>query len=222
MPPWAQHFITLGLGTELLYSFVIIVCSLMIYFGTKELYELSSHKGIKYFRQSFLFFALAYFFRSFIRFMLIFLGINLRSFRTMGIWILFLFMYASTMAILYLLYSVKWKKWRKHKNIIYLFHGLALIISLVSIFVGAVKILLAIQIILFLFVALTSYPIHNKSKKKHSLYAIYLLLFGFWILNVIDILVPTFLQTFQIVLYLSSIGIFLLILYKVIKKTGLN
>ena len=42
-----------GMTTEILYSFVIIFCSLMIYFGTKELYELSGHKGIKYFRYSF-------------------------------------------------------------------------------------------------------------------------------------------------------------------------
>ena len=48
-----------ALGTELIYSFVIIICSLMVYFGTKELYELSSYKGIKYFRQAFLFFAIS-------------------------------------------------------------------------------------------------------------------------------------------------------------------
>jgi len=42
-----------GISGEIIYSFVIIVCSLMIYFGTKELYKLTSHKGIKYFRLSF-------------------------------------------------------------------------------------------------------------------------------------------------------------------------
>ena len=34
-------FMGIGFGTEIMYSFVIIICSLMIYFGTKELYELS-------------------------------------------------------------------------------------------------------------------------------------------------------------------------------------
>ena len=63
-------FTSIGFGTEIIYSFIIISCSLMIYFGTKELYKLSSHEGIKYFRQSFLFFALAYFFRSFIKIIL--------------------------------------------------------------------------------------------------------------------------------------------------------
>ena len=32
-----------SIGTELIYSFVIILCSLMVYFGTKELYDLTSH-----------------------------------------------------------------------------------------------------------------------------------------------------------------------------------
>jgi hypothetical protein len=222
MPPWMNSLATVGFGMELLYSFVIIVCSLIIYFGTRELYKLSSHKGIKYFRQAFLFFALAYFFRSFIKFILIVLEVNLRNFRTLGIWVLGLFMYASTIAILYLLYSIKWKPWEKHKSVIYLFHILALIVSLVSIFAGAVGILLTVQVVLFIFVALASYPIHKKSKKKHSMYAIYLLLFGFWILNVIDIVIPNFLQTFQIFIYLASIGVFLLILYKVVKKVGSN
>lgn len=60
-----------GFSAEIIYSFVIIVCSLMIYFGTREIYRLSQHKGIKYFRTAFLFFAFAYFSRSFIKFLMI-------------------------------------------------------------------------------------------------------------------------------------------------------
>src|SRR3989339_145081 len=71
-----SQFASCGFMLEILYSFVIIVCSLMIYFGTKELYELSSHKGIKYFRLSFLFFAIAYFFRSFIKFIVMYFNIE--------------------------------------------------------------------------------------------------------------------------------------------------
>ena len=67
MEQFIGEFISLGMGAELIYSFVIILCSLLIYFETKELYELSSHKGIKYFRRSFLFFGIAYFVRYFIK-----------------------------------------------------------------------------------------------------------------------------------------------------------
>lgn len=205
---------------EMIYSFIIIVCSLMVYFGTKELYKLSDYKGLKYFRQAFLFFAVAFFFRSFARFLLIFLGMNLRSFNNFGVWVLFAFMYASTMAIFYLAYSVMWKKWN-HEDKIFVLHIIAIIISIISISIGIAEVLLGVQILLFIFVVIASYFSRKKSdKKKHSLYWIYILLFAFWILNIIDLLIPDFLQTFQLIIYFFSTGIFLLILYKVLRRVS--
>jgi len=131
------NLIGLGLGTELFYSFIIIVCSLIIYFGTKELYKLSSHKGIKYFRQAFLFFAIAYFFRGFIKFIVIYFDINgilelsPITFGITGLTTQFLFVYFSSMAIFYLLYSVI-QKWNNNPHKIYLFHVLALILACFS------------------------------------------------------------------------------------------
>ena len=212
-----------GISGEIIYSFVIIVCSLMIYFGTKELYKLTSHKGIKYFRLSFLFFALAYFFRSFIKIILLYFEIDeLRTILPIfGEITFFIFMYFSSIAIFYLLYSVMCKKW-KSKLIIYLFHLIALTIAtMVSLFRNQ-AIYFLISILLFIFILFTVYTSYKQSKKKKSLnlYFIYLLLFIFWILNIIDVLIPTFLKTSQLFIYLTSLGVFSLILYKVIKKTG--
>lgn len=234
MPPFApqffRNFISPGFGTEIIYSFVIIVCSLMIYFGTKELYELSSHKGIKYFRQAFLFFAIAYFFRSFIKFILLYfnapqiLGIHHRasgfifSQLTLGI-----FMYFSAMAIFYLLYSVMWKKWDDDSKKIYLFHVFAFIIALISIIFGNSFVYLGINFLLLIFVVFTFFISKKQSKNKkskHNLHIIYTLLFSFWILNIIDILIPSFFQTFQLFIYLVSLGIFFVMVYKVLKRTG--
>jgi hypothetical protein len=225
MPPFIEKIATIGLGTELLYSFVIIVCSLMIYFGTKELYELSSYKGIKYFRQSFLFFAIAYFFRSFIKFILLYF--NLREIHEFspiffGNLTLFVFMYFSSLAIFYLLYSVMWKKWNSPKKV-YLFHLLALVISSVIIISNNSLVYLGLNILLFVIVLIIVGISRKNVKKKtkgHNLYAIYLLLLFFWILNIIDILIPEFFQTLQLFIYLISIFIFLMILYKVLKKSG--
>jgi len=226
MPPFIEKLATIGLGTELLYSFVIIICSLMIYFGTKELYELSSYKGIKYFRQAFLFFAIAYFFRSFIKFILLYFNIKgLHEFSPMifGNFTLFIFMYFSSLAIFYLLYSVMWKKWNGNPNKIYLFHLLALIISLSIVISRSSLIYLGVNVLLFIIV-LGAVCISRKNTKKkrkgHNLYIIYLLLSFFWILNVIDILIPEFFQTFQLFIYLTSVFIFLMMLYKVLKKVG--
>ena len=221
---------TLGFGTEIIYSFVIIVCSLMIYFGTKELYELSSHKGIKYFRQAFLFFAIAYFFRSFIKFILIYFNASqildihhqasgfIFSQLTLGI-----FMYFSAMAIFYLLYSVMWKKWNGNSKKIYLFHFLAFAIALISIMFGNSLVYFGINFLLLLFVIFTFFISRKQSKhkkSKHNLHVIYTLLFLFWILNIIDILIPSFFQTFQLFIYLASLGIFFVMVYKVLKRTG--
>ena len=126
------RLMNLGIGTEIIYSFVIIVCSLMIYFGTKELYRLSSHEGIKYFRLSFLLFAFAYFFRSFIKIILFYF--DKQEIRTIlplfGNLTLFIFVYFSVMAIFYLIYSVMHKRWTR-SYAIYLFHGIAIVISLI-------------------------------------------------------------------------------------------
>lgn len=219
-------FFTGEFGTEIIYSVIIIICSLMIYFGTKELYELSSHKGIHYFRWAFLFFAVAYFFRSIIKFLLLFFELRAVldiSPRAIGTLSMFVFMYFSAMAIFYLLYSVMWKKWNGKSKKIYLFHALALILSLASILFRGNSIYLGLNFFLFVFVAFIVYFAYKESKKRRkgpNLYVVYMLLFVFWILNIIDILIPMFFSMFKLVIYLASLGIFLLILYKVIKKTG--
>ncbi|PIN90125.1 hypothetical protein COU57_04485 [Candidatus Pacearchaeota archaeon CG10_big_fil_rev_8_21_14_0_10_32_14] len=214
------------LGMDMLYSFVIIVTSLMVYFGTKELYELSNHKGIKYFRLAFLSFAIAYFFRLLIKFLL--LSLNIRelmelSTQLIGVVSLWLFMYFSAMSIFYLLYSVMWKRWSGKDFILYIFHALAFVIGLIVTFTPSAKLYLLINLFLFLFViviVLFSYIDSKKKKKGINLYGIYLLLFAFWIINITDILIPSFLQTYQLLIYAISIGIFLAILYKVLRKCG--
>jgi hypothetical protein len=224
MPRFAAHWAQMAFGTEVLYSFIIIACSLIIYFSTKEMEELSSYKGIKYFRKAFLFFALAYFFRTLIKFILSFFSVPRildYSPKLLGPLSLFLFMYFSALAIFYLLYSVMWKKLDTNGKGIYFFHLLAIIIAIVSILSRNPLIYLGIQLFLFIFIfAIVLISYKTSRGKNNNIYKIYLLLFIFWILNILDILVPNFLQTFQMLLYIISCGVFLSILYKVVKKTG--
>jgi hypothetical protein len=215
--------------TEIIYSFVIILCSLMIYFATKELYELSSYKGIKYFRESFLFFAIAFFFRSFIKIFFILanppniIGFSSALFQAFG---MFIFIYFSSIAIFYLIYSMFWGKIKGNSGKIYLLHLFALIISIISILFNSARIYLLINLIIFIFIIIMIYWVYyytrKQKRKKSNLYTIYILLFIFWFLNVLDILIPKFLQMFQLIIYLISICIFLIILYKVLKKAGTN
>jgi len=215
-----------GFGSEIIYSFVIIVCSLMIYHATKEMYELSSYKGINYFRKSFLFFAIAYFFRSFIKLALSYFNVReIFDFSPIifGFLTLLIFMYASSMAIFYLAYSVMWKKWNHSKLKIYLFNILAVIIAFIGLFMRTPVAYLLLNMIILVFVSFIlsiAYKDFRNKKKGKNLFIIYMLLFIFWILNVIDILIPRFLEFYQMIIYLVSILLFMTILYKVLKKSG--
>jgi hypothetical protein len=220
-----------GLSTEIIYSFIIILCSLMIYFGTKELYELSSHDGLKYFRKSFLFFALAYLFRFFILFLMTYLNVgwifeidpqSLHFF--VGQLGVVTFIYFSSMAIFYLLYSVMHKKWEDSHTRIYFFHSIAILMSIVTITLRSPLFHLAINVILLLIVMFI-FHISNKTahkKRKNNLHVIYTLIMIFWTINVIDILIPNFFHAFQLIIQLASLSIFLTMLYKVLKNTGSN
>ncbi|NCN51932.1 hypothetical protein GW931_02885 [archaeon] len=213
-------------GMELIYSFVIIVCSLLVYFSTKKMYEVSKYPGIRYFRMSFLFFAITYFFKSFISFLFLVFDIHeIIEFSALffGVLTLFFFMYASTMAIFYLLYSVVWKNFKEKKFTIPLIHILVLIISAWSILVNEVRILLGFQVFIFLFIAVYNYLSLKKSKgtkKPGQLHAIYLFLFLFWMLNLADLLISGFDPILEILISMASIGLFLIILYKVVKNVG--
>jgi hypothetical protein len=218
MQPPMMEFMRAGMSTELIYSFVIILCGLMIYFGTRKLYALSSHRGIKYFREAFLFFSIAYFFRSFIKFIVGYFGIdNIWSYshRLLGHFTLVLFIYFSTLAILYLAYSVFYKK--TDKDLIFYIHGLALLIAIISALVMNPFIHLVIYLVLFIILAFSAYFAH---KKKSKMYFVYILLFIFWIINILDILIPNVFKGLQLFIYLISLGIFLLIVYKVLKRSG--
>jgi hypothetical protein len=215
-------------GTELMYSFVIIICSLMIYYSTKEMYELSSYKGLKYFRYAFLFFAIAYLFKSFIKFLLVDFGasriIDINPW-FIGTITLFVFMYFSSLAVFYLVYSLMWKKWNEKSGILGIFHILSIAIAFITITTSQIEILFGVNLFI-LAIAIFGLCItqkESKSKKKGSnLHVIYTLLFIFWILNIIEVLIPDFLQFYQLLVYLASLGVFLTILYKVLKKSGSN
>jgi hypothetical protein len=219
----------ISLGTELIYSFVIIACSLMIYFATKELYELSQNKGLKYLRLAFLYFALAYFFRSFIKFFTKYFDITRLIeidpriiYYNIGQITLLIFMYFSAMAILCLLYSVIHKKWNKFPKIIYVLHALAIIIAISTVVFKNPLIHLTINLILLVSIIFT-FQVSKKQKNKktkNNLHTIYTLMIAFWIINILDILIPSFFKTFQLLIYISSLSVFLAMLYKVLRKTG--
>jgi hypothetical protein len=212
-----------SVGVDAIYSFVIVFVSLLVYFGTKELYELSGHKGIKYFRLSFLFFAMAYVFRFLAQFLFLFLGFP-RTFQSswgiLSVLASMLFFYASTSAILYLWTSVHWKWFKEKKNGLFLLHFIAIVITLLGTITRSVPLLSLIQLVIIISLVFSAYEQDKSKKSSQQVYLLYAFLAIFWALNVLDILIPRFFYPGQLIIYLASISTFLLLLYRVIKRTG--
>lgn len=200
-------------GVELIYAIIIIAISLMIYFLTREVYKLSSHKGIKYFREAFLFFALAFFFRFVVN--TLFITRRVHHFfdlvpRIFGMIAGLFFMYASLIALFYLLYAIIWKHF---KNKTWVFHIIALTIAVLTVITRNLFLILMIQLVVLVVMVSLSLIKH----KKGHFHILYLLLFVFGMLNIIGILIPGFMITLQLTIYVASIILFFLILYKVMK-----
>lgn len=222
----ALQSINLGIGAEILYSFVIIFCSLMIYFGTKEIYELSSYKGLKYFRFAFLFFAVAYFFRLLIELSVTYSNVHGIMEVAPIVWryaALFIFMYFSSMSIFYLICGVLWKNLKKNSKVIYVFHAIAIAIAAVTIVFNNSVFYIGLNFLLFISAGISIYLASHNPKfrqKKNKFNGLYLLLLIFLVLNIVNILVPIFFETLKLFFYLISLSLFFVILYKVLKKSG--
>ena len=209
------------LAVETFYALSIVVLCLVIYWRTHELYALSSYKGIAYFRNSFLFFAIAYLFR----FLSISFSISLHHLRTQSPLVLigfFVFVYASTMALFCLIQSALWKKHQSDSLMINnTLHLTALLIALIAVFSRSPLLFLVTQGALLLFAAGVSVRLLRSTKKiRFSGFSLaYLLLFLFWILHLIILLLPTFLLALKVILYAISITLFLVIIYAVLRRT---
>jgi hypothetical protein len=210
---------------ELIYVLLVVTMSLIIYFKTKELYDLSRHKGIFHFRNIFLFFSLSYIFRLV---QLMFpLSKELFSFyfpfMLMPINLIFI-SYFSTMAILSLIMALIVKEMKgdgKRLNII--MHGVAIIASIIVFFTRSPLIMLSFQLAVFL-VSLIIISL-NFRKTKHEMLMTqnsmtYILLFIFWCINTVTMMRGLIARELHIPLNLLSAGVFFWVYSRVQKRLG--
>jgi len=194
------------LVVELSYTLIIVFLCFTIYYKTKEIYDLTNHEGINYFRLTFIFFGLAYISR-FIFVLIKLMGVTFDldfPRNIFGNFPLVLIGYFSTMAILSLTYSILWKK-LQIKHIFLIFNVIALLISGIAFFSRSSFILTLAQAVLLIFTSIIIvYYIISKSGKISRLYMLYILFFLFWIVNLIALgprrFIPFEIQTvFQII-----------------------
>ncbi|MBW3002344.1 hypothetical protein KY338_04235 [Candidatus Woesearchaeota archaeon] len=218
MPPMFHN--PIWFATELIYTLIVLFLCFLIYFKTKEIYDLTKHKGISYFRNTFLFFGLAYVFRfifSLIRMTDRWIGtIYIPRGAMMPIMILFT-AYFSTMALLFLIYSTIWKRFSS-RDFFIAANILAVLIAVAAAL--SPPIFLITQAVLLVVAIVLSLVLRSKKAKFSRTALLYFLMFAFWIISLI-LVVPGRVLGFEIRIALEviSIALFGIIYYKVSKWT---
>lgn len=185
MPPF--HLIDpTRLFVEISYTLIIVFLCCSIYYRTRDLYDLTKYEGIRYFRMTFLFFGLAFLFR-FLSVLAILMeltfdiDISVYLFRILP---LVFNGYFSTMAILSLTYSLIWKD-LQIKHMLILSNAIAILISVIAFFSRSPIILIEAQAVLLILTFIMAFIVYSRSRKISQLFILYILLFLFWLANLL-------------------------------------
>jgi len=213
---------------KIFYGLIIALICLVIVIKTNKLYRLSLHQGIRYFRNAFFFYGIAFIIRYIIG------AISFYGYMPLGydFIIKILFEYFLVMAGFFLLYSLLWKKIETTKESyvsslfntkIAIFYLMALVIVFLDYLWQIHYFLFFSQIILFIFASALSYANYIENGKQHKFLKFYfvamILSLAAWVLNSLAALYLNWHQWVLISVYLMNIIIFLLFLYGVVKVT---
>jgi hypothetical protein len=208
---------------EALYVIATIVVCLLIYYKTKELYKLSQHQGIKYFRLTFLFFAISNAFKLLINYFREAYG-SVFSMQAFPFNFSLIIIYTTSMAFLCLIHSLIWKKYNLKDNI-YVLHTMALVITILAViqrgregmlFFVFIQIILFILALILNIIHLIKSKTHKKPKIKINI--IYMLFLISWIISILATILSITISLFTgIIIYSISFTLLLVILIRIYK-----
>jgi len=210
---------------EALYTLAISLICAVIVIKTDKFFRLSLHQGIRYFRNAFFFYGVAFIARY------VFGLLSDLHFEPVYI-AQMIFEYFIVMAGFFLFYSLIWKKFESPKDMpfssllnlrILIFHVMAILIAILDYLWGSYDFMFFSQMIIFFSASIIAAVNLRKDEKKHKFLKFYfvamLLSLGAWILN---FLAEAFFEwDLAILINISAINIlfFLLFLYGVIRIT---
>jgi len=210
---------------KILYALVIVLICTIIVFKSDKLFRLSSHKGIQYFRNAFLFYGIGFAIRYFFDFLLFQSALPGYFY-----FVDELFEYFFIMGGFFLLYSLLWKKIEYPgleytssllNSRIVVFHLMALLIVVLDFLWGGYLFMFISQIIVFFIASIISFSNYQKKNKKYKFSKFYLLamVLGFfaWVLNAIAEEYFSWNQGIVINVYILNLIFFLLFLYGVFR-----
>jgi len=213
---------------KIFYGLIITVICAFIVIKVDKLFKLSMHQGIRYFRNAFFFYGLAFIFRYFLGTYSFYEGSLLNPSA-----IKFIFEFFLIMAGFFLLYSLVWKRIENsqeknpssslfNKNLL-VFYFMAFVIVFLDYLWSTYFFMFLSQIILFVCLSIISYINYSKGKKQHRFLKLYfvamILSLIAWILNAILALSLNWNKGVLVNIYILNIIFFLLVLYGVVKVT---
>jgi len=211
---------------ELVYALAISLICAIIVIRTDKFFRLSMHQGIRYFRNAFFFYGIAFIARyvfgllSDLEFEFIYIA-------------QIIFEYFLIMAGFFLLYSLIWRKFEFSKEghfsslfnaKIAVFHAMALILAVMDNLWATYNFLFISQIVIFFYASVISYLNYKKNTKKNKFSRFYfvamLLSLGAWILNFLAEAYFNWNHGLLIIVGIVNVIFFLLFLFGVIKFTN--
>ena len=216
---------------KIFYALIIGVICITIVIKTDRLFRLSLHQGIRYFRNAFFFYGLAFIIRYFGGAPKIYNYISVDY----SLLIKIIFEYFLVMAGFFLLYSLLWKKIEGSGGDsfsslfnarILIFYIMAAVIVFLDYIWGVYHFMFFSQMILFICASIISWENYKKNGKQHKFLKFYfiamVLNFIAWSLNALAALYLNWNQKILINIYILNIIIFLLFLYGIIKVTKIK
>ena len=210
-----------------LYALMVGLICLIVVIKTDRLFRLSFHQGIRYLRNAFFFYGLAFITRYF-------LGATyvcnfIENYSNL---INIIFEYFLIMAGFFLLYSLLWKKievsGKDYSSSlfnprIFLFYFMTFVIVILDYIWGTRSFMFFSQIVLFAFATVISYSNYKKNGKQHRFLKFYFIAMVLsllaWLSNSVAALYFKWNQGILMGVYTLNIIIFFLFLYGVIKVT---
>lgn len=213
---------------KIFYALAIgLICTIIVV-KTNRLFQLSLHQGIRYFRNAFLFYGLAFIIRYLGGAMFFSSYLGSSYFFTIKI----LFEFFLVMAGFFLLYSLLWKKFEVvgkgafsslFNSKILIFYAMAFMIVVADSIWKTYSFMFFSQILLFFIAAIISYLNYKKNGKQHKFLKFYFVAMVLsliaWMLNAVASLFLNWSQGILINVYVINIIIFLLFLFGVVKLT---
>jgi len=224
---WISWVITNREVIKVFYGLLISIICFIIVSKAHRLYHLSFYEGIRYFRNAFLFFGIAFIFRYIIGGFANF-GIISTDFLVP---ITILFEFFLLMAGFFLLYSLIWKRIEGSEGSfssilnsrILIFYVMAFIITILDYVWGGYYFMFLSQIIIFICAAIISYINYYKNGKKRGFLKFYflamILALVAWVLNAATAVFFNWERSALVFVYSLNIIIFLLFLYGIIRIT---